>query len=110
MDKLNWYAAKEYMKKYNDKNNIKSKGTTNKYCVMVAVISEDSFEKEYTLEERSYRFTNDNKAFISGMGGYSIFADSLDGSDRGVRLEGYLEEEGNKNGWKVEYVYIQSED
>lgn len=109
MERMDWYEAKEYMRQYNDRNGVTSKGT-DKHCTMVAVISEDSFDKKYTLDERSYRFSNDNKAFISGMGGYSIFAGSLDGSDPCVRLEQYLEDEGNKNGWKVEYVYIQSED
>ena len=41
--------------------------------------------------------------------GYSIFATSLDGTDF-VRLENYLADEGNKDGWKVEYCYIKQED
>ena len=110
MDRMNWHEAVEYMCNYNTKNGITSKGTSDKKCVMVAVISEDSFDKEYSLDARSYRFTNDNKAFISGMGGYSIFAGSLDGTDPFVRLEQYLTDEGVTNGWKVDYVYIQSED
>ena len=40
----------------------------------------------------------------------SIFSDSLAGDDPGVRLEYYLEEEGNANGWKVEYCYILKEE
>lgn len=52
------------------------------------------------------KFTNDNKAFIDGMGGYSIFANSLDGSDIGVRLEQYVE----YGDWKVDYCYILQED
>ena len=109
MEQMNWHEAAHYMREYNRKINNRTKGTTDKRCVMVAVISEDSFTQEYTLEERSYEFTNDNKAFIDGMGGYSIFASSLDGSDH-VRLEQYLKDEGIKDGWKVDYVYIKSED
>lgn len=110
MQKMTWYEAKDYMRDYNRRNNITSKSSDGPTCIMVAVISEDSFDKEYSLEERSYRFSNKEKAFISGMSGNSIFADSLDGSDRGVRLECYLNEEGNKDCWKVEYVYIQLEE
>ena len=107
--KLTYNEAKEYLTEYNKEHGYTSKGTDT-HCTMVAVISEDSFKDEYSLEERSYVFTNDNKAFIEGQMGYSIFADSLDGSDRNVRIEQYLEEEGNKGGWKVEYCYILKED
>ena len=110
MERLTYQEAKEYLKQYNRKHGYTTKGTET-HCVMVAVISEDSFDKEYSLESRSYRFTNDNKAFIDGLLGYSIFSDSLDGSDNGVRLEQYLAEEtGDKKGWKVEYCYIMSEE
>ena len=109
MQKLSWEEASEYLKNYNRKHGYKTKGTKT-HCYMVAVITEDSFNKKYTLKERSYKFSNDNKAFIDGQLGYSIFSDSLDGIDRNVRLEYYLEEEGNENGWKVDYCYILLEE
>ena len=41
------------------------------------------------------------------MGGYSIFAYCLDKtSDQGVRLDWYMEEEGNPGGWKAEDCYV----
>lgn len=41
------------------------------------------------------------------MGGYSIFAYCLDKtSDQGVRLDWYMAEEGNLDGWRVEDCYI----
>ena len=44
------------------------------------------------------------------MGGYSIYASSLDGSDRMVRLEGYLAaEKGGKDGWKIERCYMKEQ-
>ena len=71
------------------------------------IFTEDSFVKEYPLLSRTYRFNSDNKAFWPNMGGYSIFACCLDiTSDRGVRLDWYMAEEGNPNGWKVEDCYI----
>ena len=71
------------------------------------VFTEDSFEKPYSLESRSYVVSSDNKAYRPCMGRYSIFAHSLDGSDPQVRLEAYMaEERGGKDGWKVEYCYL----
>ena len=73
----------------------------------VIVFTEDSFNGEYPLEARSYVISNDNKAFIDGMGGYSIFGSSLDGADRCIRLEAYMKDErGGEKGWKVDYCYF----
>lgn len=74
----------------------------------VIVFTEDSFAtRDLPLDARSYVISNDNKAFIDGMGGYSIFGSSLDGEDRCVRLESYMKaERGGENGWKVEYCYF----
>ena len=71
------------------------------------IFTEDSFAKPYPLLSRTYRFDSDNKAFWPNMGGYSIFAYCLDvTSDQGVRLDWYMAEEGNLDGWKVEDCYI----
>lgn len=110
MEKMTWQEAHKYLCDFNKKHNIDCKGIAGPRCTMIAVISQDSFDEKYSLEERSYVYNNDNKAFMSRMGGYSIFASNLDGSDVGVRLEQYIEDEGNPGGWKVEYCYIKSED
>lgn len=81
---------------------LNGEGTADYPMFAVAVITEDSFDKEYTLEERSYMFSSDNKVFKTWCGGYSIFANCLDGKDRGVRLEQYIE----GGGWKVDYCYL----
>lgn len=70
------------------------------------IFTMDSFDREYPLLSRTYAVSSNNKAFRPNMGGYSIFGDSLDGTDIGVRLEGYMAEEGNPGGWKVEDCYI----
>ena len=70
------------------------------------IFTVDSFDREYPLLSRTYAVSSYNKAFRPNMGGYSIFGDSLDGTDLGVRLEGYMAEEGNPGGWKVEDCYI----
>lgn len=60
-------------------------------------------KKEYPWESRTYLFSSDNKAFQPNKGGYSIFGNCLDGTDQGVRLEQYIQEEhGGKDGWVVE--------
>ena len=104
-----WSEVKEYLRGFNKEHNITSKGSAGPVVNVVVVITEDSFPKEYSLEERSYRFTNKEKAFIEGQNGYSIFSNSLDESDCGVRLEQYLkDEQGGPNGWKIEKIYIES--
>ena len=67
------------------------------------IFAEDSWPQTYPLESRTYVVSSNNKAFQLGKGGYSIFGDSLDASDVGVRLDQYMSSEhGGQNGWKVE--------
>ena len=80
------------------------------HTVGYIVFTADSFDKSYTEEERTYVVGSNNKAFIEGMGGYSIYASSLDGSDKNVRLEAYMADEyGGDNGWKIEKCYVKDE-
>ena len=75
------------------------------------VFSPASFEREYPLESRTYAVSSDNKAFQPNMGGYSIYASSLDGSDPLVRLEQYMAaERGGKDGWQVERCYMMADE
>ena len=84
----------------------KERNHTTGYIVFTA----DSFDKPYTEEQRTYVVSSNNKAFIEGMGGYSIYASSLDGSDKCVRLEAYMADEyGGKDGWKIEKCYVKDE-
>lgn len=55
---------------------------------------------------RSYRINNHNKAWISGMGGYSIYGSSLDGSDPCCRLDYLMREECGKV-FTVSYCYFE---
>ena len=71
------------------------------------VFTEDSFSKYYTEESRTYVVSSRNKAYMPRMGGYSIFASCLDGTDQGLRLEGYMAvERGGNDGWKVDHCYM----
>ena len=72
------------------------------------VITEDSFNESYPEESRTYEISSNNKAFQPGMGGYSIYASAIDGSDPMVRLERYLAaEKGGADGWKIERCYMK---
>lgn len=67
----------------------------------VIVFTQDSFNKKYTVEPRSYKvYRYDGKYFKSGMLGKSLLGYCLDGTDKGVRLDWYLGE------WKIDYCYI----
>ena len=71
------------------------------------VFTEDSFTTQYALLSRTYRVSSNNKGFRPHMFSNSIFAYCLDKtSDQGVRLDWYMAEEGNADGWKVEDCYI----
>ena len=67
------------------------------------VFTQDSFDKPYDERSRTYGVSSNNKAFQSGMGGYSIFGSCLDGTDPCVRLDGYM---FGENAWKVEKCYM----
>lgn len=74
------------------------------------VFTEDSFDKTYPIEARTYAVSSNNKAFQPNMGGYSIYGSSLDGADKCVRLENYMEaERGGHDGWKIEKCYTQED-
>ena len=71
------------------------------------IFTEDSFATSYPLLSRTYRVSSDNKGFRPHMFSNSIFAYCLDKtSDQGVRLDWYMAEERDINGWKVEDCYI----
>ena len=70
------------------------------------IFTEDSFAEPYSLLSRTYGFNSNNNGFWPGKFSRSIFAYCLDGTDQGVRLDWYMEAEGNKDGWKVQECYI----
>lgn len=75
------------------------------------VFTEDSFTDHYSEESRTYSVSSQNKAFQPGMGGYSIYASAIDGSDPMVRLECYMAaERGGEDGWVVETCYLKHEE
>ena len=105
MNKISFSDLCDAFYKHNDSNNVTSQ-YEDKNCLYGVVVFKQGpwFKKEYTEVERSYRFSSDNKYFISGMGGNSIFASCLDGIEHGVRLDYYMGE------WEIDYCYIEEKE
>lgn len=51
---MTWEEATRYLRDFNIKHKITSKGSDGPTCTMIAVITEDSFSEKYSLEGRSY--------------------------------------------------------
>jgi hypothetical protein len=105
MKKLTYPELRKIFCDFNEANEIDVKGTGKQIYGVIVFKSENWPDKDYSLESRSYRVSSDNKAFIPGQLGYSIFASALDGTDDGVRLERYMEYEYGS--WKVDYCYLE---
>ena len=101
MKKITYQELYSKMVQFNKENNVTCKGNGDKELRAVIVFTEDSFENEYTLDERSYEVTNHNKRFIVDNLGNSLFGNCLDGVDLGVRLDWYM-----ADSWEVDYCYI----
>lgn len=104
MKKLTWTELREVIDNHNKEHNVSKQYGDKEPLHCVAVIDNSSFAEEFSLESRSYEFRSDEKFFLPNMMGRSIFADSLDGTDTGVRLDWYIFE---KDGWKIEYCYVK---
>ena len=70
------------------------------------VFDQSSFEKTYSEESRTYAISSNNKAYISGMGGYSIYGSCLDGTDQNIRLEDVIR---GPHSWKIEKCYMHKD-
>ena len=103
MKKITWSELCKAMWNFNEEHGYTTKGNKER-LEGVVVFTEDSFSKHFTEQERSYQFSSDNKAFIANQSSNSIFADCLDGTDDGVRIDWYMHDD--KMPWKVEYCYL----
>lgn len=66
----------------------------------VIVYTTDSFDREYSLESRSYEINSSSKFFDPYKNGSSLYGTTLDKSDVNVRLDWYF------GIWKIDYCYI----
>ena len=105
MKKITWDELTNAMIEFNKEHDITSKGTKSDTRLNgVVVFTENSFDKFYTVEERSYKFDNHNKAFIPSSLSNSVFANCLDGKDTNVRIDMYISGDWDK--WDIEYCYL----
>lgn len=103
MKKFSWGEFVSIMERHNIDNNITTRGQDKHPLIGIVVYKQgDYFRQEYTETERSYRVSSNNKYFIPGQIGQSIFADCLDGIDIGIRLDWYED-------WVVDYCYFEEE-
>ena len=107
MKRLTYPELRKAFCDFNEQNNITTKGTGKAIKGVIVFKSENWPNDNYSLESRSYEVSSDNKAFIPGQLGYSIFGSALDGTDDGVRLEQCMEYEHGD--WKVDYCYLLEE-
>lgn len=101
MEKISFAQLEEAFCKFNKEN--EDKVTQFGSChIKGAIVFKTSNwpDKEYSLEARTYIVQSDNKYFMSDMGGNSLYGDSMDGSDCGVRLDWYL------STWEIEHCYL----
>ena len=91
-------------KAYNELNGISYGDTKHAELKAYIVYKKCNFTLDYSEAERTYVITNrSGKAFFkTPSGSRSIYGNSLDGSDKGVRLDIY--------DWKIEYCYFNTED
>lgn len=102
MKKMTFREFEHAMIKFNTDHGHTSQGNKERLSGVI-VFKQESFTKPYTETQRSYKTDSDQKAFLSNMIGSSLFADCLDGTDSGVRLDWYMH---GKDGWEVEYCYL----
>lgn len=103
MKKTTLSEIKKAFREYNEQNGVVY-GTRSEVPEISAVIvyKQSNFKVPYSETERSYRITNTcGKAFFDMISGsQSMWGDSLDGKDRGVRLDWY--------NWEIEYCYFEN--
>lgn len=102
MKKFTYEEFEKAMREFNSEHGIVNQAD-KKILKGVIVFTKDSFDKEYSEVQRSYKTNNLQKAWLPHMISNSVFADCLDGSDNGVRLDWYMHDE---KPWKVDYCYL----
>lgn len=103
MKKLTFEEVCGRFEKHNQENNVTHQFSDRDRLEAVIVFKSENWpDKNYSLESRSYKFVSDNKAFLPDQCSNSIFADSLDKSDLGIRLD-YVS-------WEEDYCYIIGEE
>lgn len=97
MQKISYAKMEQMFRDYNSTHD-ENKATLS--AVVVFKQEQKGWNRnDYTLEQRSYRVWNNNRAFQEGKCANSVFGDCLDGTDLGIRLDWYH--------WDVDYCYME---
>lgn len=99
MQKMTW---REMTKLFRDYNKTKPPVVP---VVGYIIFAPESYRREYSLEPRTYMVCSDCNWFNNRIS-CSLYGDCLDGTDRGVRLDCYMQDFGNKGGWIVADCYV----
>lgn len=94
MKKISWQELSDYLCEHHDEVGV------------VVFKQHPKWKREFSEKERSYKVYGDNKFFYDNMISTSIWADALEGTDKGVRLDWYMFHETDENRWKVDYCYL----
>ena len=101
MKNTNLHEIIETFREYNRAHGYAYGYSKGEEITAIIVYAQSNFTKKYSEESRSYRVSNfGGKMFFDGMIGNSIYGDSLDGTDLGVRLDAY--------GWIIEKCYFET--
>ena len=93
-NKMTWSEMAEYLRHHHNEKGV------------VVFKQHPKWNKEYSEGERSYVVSGDNKHFYDNMISTSIWADALEGTDKGVRLDWYMFYEEPEYKWQVDYCYL----
>lgn len=99
MKKLTYSQMIKEINKHNEENHIERQYGDENPLICVVVFKANNWKDTYSEISRAYEFRSDNKYFLPKMLGNSWYADCLDGSDQGVRLDWY--------DWEIEYCFIK---
>ena len=91
----------ELAKKFREYNDAHANGK-DRTCIAGVIVYKASNwpDSDYSEQSRSYVVTSYDKKFQKGMISSSYYGYCLDGTDFGVRLDGY--------NWDVDYCYLLS--
>lgn len=103
MEKITFSELDRLFREHNTLNGVTRQFDDPNHLTGVVVFKKTGANEFYCLRSRSYRFSSDNKFFIADMNGNSIYANNLDGTDHGIRLDWYL----GAKGWDIDYCYIE---
>ena len=109
---ISYYELAQKFHDHNVSNKISCKGTDKHPIYGVIVFDRCNYEKsDISLENRSWRISSDNKAYIPDQLGYSVFGENLKNKDWcrfNSLADAIKDQHGDQHGdLIVEYCYLE---